>query len=503
MFKTTTPIYLASKSPRRKKLLKQLGINFKSFHVDLDEIFIKNESPIKTVKRLALEKMFEAEKVKNNGIIITADTIVVLKNEIIGKPKDSKDAKNILKKLSNNKHFVYTGFAVKNCTTEKVIVSYEKTEVTFRNLKTEEIDDYVATGSPMDKAGAYGIQDDFGAVFISKINGCYYNVVGLPLAKLYTSLNEVIWLENKILKNIFIAIIVAIVLYLALSIYGNIEIVFSTLVSFKWEYFPIVLAIIYISFLFKFLKWQYYLKLIKVNIKVSDSFQIFMSSLTMSITPGKIGEIIKSYMIKQLNGTPTSRTIPIVFAERITEIFALIFLIIMGFDLLNKGLIILIATFLLVLFSLFLLLNENVSNWLIDKLGAIKLLQKYLESLKLSIANSRELLKPKPFALMFLLSVVIWIIECFGFYLILSKFNINFSIVWSFFSYLFSIFIGSISFLPGGLGITDGSITYLLIKNGIDKDIAVSSTLIIRVTTLWFALIIGSISLYKFNKSEK
>lgn len=192
MFKTTTPIYLASKSPRRKKLLKQLGINFKSFHVDLDEIFIKNESPIKTVKRLALEKMFEAEKVKNNGIIITADTIVVLKNEIIGKPKNSKDAKNILKKLSNNKHFVYTGFAVKNCTTEKVIVSYEKTEVTFRNLKSEEIDDYVATGSPMDKAGAYGIQDDFGAVFISKINGCYYNVVGLPLAKLYTSLNEVI-----------------------------------------------------------------------------------------------------------------------------------------------------------------------------------------------------------------------------------------------------------------------------------------------------------------------
>ena len=310
-------------------------------------------------------------------------------------------------------------------------------------------------------------------------------------------------MESKIFKNIFIAILVTIVLYLALSIYGNIEIVFSTLVSFNWEYLPIVLAIIYLSFLFKFLKWQYYLKLIKVNIKLSDSFQIFMSSLTMSITPGKIGEIIKSYMIKQLNGTPTSRTIPIVFAERITEIFALIFLIIMGFDLLNKGLIILIATFLLLLFSLFFLLNENVSNWLINKLGAIKLLQKYLESLKISFSSSRELLKPKPFVLMFLLSILIWIIECFGFYLILSNFNISFSIVWSFFSYLFSIFIGSISFMPGGLGITDGSITYLLIKNGIDKDIAVSTALIIRFTTLWFALIIGSISLYKFNKLKK
>lgn len=192
MLNSNIPIYLASKSPRRKKLLNQLGIKFKSFDVDLNEIFIKNETPIKTVKRLALEKLLGAEKVKSNGIIITADTIVVLNNEIIGKPKNEKDAKIILKKLSNNKHFVYTGFAVKNCITKKLVVSYEKTEVTFRSLTPKEIDEYVKTGSPMDKAGAYGIQDDFGAVFVSKINGCYYNVVGLPLSKLYPAINEVI-----------------------------------------------------------------------------------------------------------------------------------------------------------------------------------------------------------------------------------------------------------------------------------------------------------------------
>jgi len=192
MLNSNIPIYLASKSPRRKKLLNQLGLKFKSFDVDLNEIFIKNESPIKTVKRLSLEKLLAAEKIKNNGIIITADTIVVLNNEIIGKPKNEKDAKNILKKLSDNKHFVYTGFAVKNCFTKKLVVRYEKTEVTFRNLTSIEIDEYVKTGSPMDKAGAYGIQDDFGAVFVSKINGCYYNVVGLPLSKLYSAINEVI-----------------------------------------------------------------------------------------------------------------------------------------------------------------------------------------------------------------------------------------------------------------------------------------------------------------------
>ncbi|MDA3861039.1 MAG: Maf family protein, partial [Melioribacteraceae bacterium] len=183
MLKTKLPIYLASKSPRRKILLKQLGLSFKSFSVDMDEIVFENESPIKTVKRLALEKLQIAEKIKSNGIIITADTIVVLNKEIIGKPRNIKDAKIILEKLSDKKHFVYTGFAVKNSILQKQKIDYEKTEVIFRKLNSKEIKNYISSGSPMDKAGAYGIQDDFGAVFISKINGCYYNVVGLPLSK--------------------------------------------------------------------------------------------------------------------------------------------------------------------------------------------------------------------------------------------------------------------------------------------------------------------------------
>ncbi len=192
MLKTKLPIYLASQSPRRKILLKQIGLNFTSFSFDLDEKIFDNESPIKTVKRLASQKMIVAETIKSDGIIITADTIVVLKGKIIGKPKSKKDAKTILEQLSNNKHFVYTGFAIKNSVSNKIIIDYEKTEVTFRELSSKEIKDYIASGSPMDKAGAYGIQDDFGAVFVSKINGCYYNVVGLPLSKIYYALKTII-----------------------------------------------------------------------------------------------------------------------------------------------------------------------------------------------------------------------------------------------------------------------------------------------------------------------
>lgn len=186
------PIYLASKSPRRRKLLSQLGLKFKSFSVDLHEEVFDGEHPIQTVKRLALHKLDKAKKSKPNGIIITADTIVVLDKEIIGKPKSKTDAAKILKKLSGRTHSVYTGFALYNSKKNKTVVDYERTLVTFRKITTKEIKEYIAGGSPMDKAGAYGIQDDFGAVFVSKINGCYYNVVGLPLSKLYSDLQKII-----------------------------------------------------------------------------------------------------------------------------------------------------------------------------------------------------------------------------------------------------------------------------------------------------------------------
>lgn len=191
MIKTSQKIYLASKSPRRRKLLKQLGIKFKSFSVNSIEEFFDGEHPVECVKRIALEKMELAKMKVNNGIIITADTIVVLNKKVLGKPHNEKDAIKILSMLSGKKHTVFTGFCVLNQKTNKRVVNYEKTEVEFRKLNKDEIVDYVKGGSPMDKAGAYGIQDDFGAVFVKRINGCYYNVVGLPLTNLYNAIRKV------------------------------------------------------------------------------------------------------------------------------------------------------------------------------------------------------------------------------------------------------------------------------------------------------------------------
>lgn len=192
MINFSSPVYLASKSPRRKKLLNQLNIDFKVINIHVDESSKNGELPSALVKRLSKEKMEKAREKIDNGIIITADTIVVIDNKILGKPKDKKDAEKILKKLSGKTHTVYTGFSVFNTGNNKIITDYEKTRVTFRKLEQDEINYYIESGTPMDKAGAYGIQDDFGAVFIKKIEGDYYNVVGLPLSSLYDSLKKII-----------------------------------------------------------------------------------------------------------------------------------------------------------------------------------------------------------------------------------------------------------------------------------------------------------------------
>lgn len=191
MIKTSLPIILASKSPRRKKLLKLLNIRFRTLEVHLDEDIPEQEDPADSVKRLSVEKLALAREKVRKGIIITADTIVVLDNHVLGKPADKKDAVRMLNILSGRTHTVYTGFSIYNSQTGRTITDLQKTAVTFRTLGQHEIEEYVDGGSPMDKAGAYGIQDDFGAVFVEKISGCYYNVVGLPLSRLYRDLIKI------------------------------------------------------------------------------------------------------------------------------------------------------------------------------------------------------------------------------------------------------------------------------------------------------------------------
>ena len=183
----------ASASPRRKELLKRIIDEFQVVTSDFDEKSVRFDSSVEEyAEELAYGKARNVlSKATEDSIIIAADTIVVVEGKILGKPKDDLDAYKMLQLLSDNVHEVYTGIVVINMHNNKVLKSVEKTKVKFSELNEEDIRGYIETGEPMDKAAAYGIQGK-GGVFVEKIEGCFYNVVGLPLNRLRKMLLEIV-----------------------------------------------------------------------------------------------------------------------------------------------------------------------------------------------------------------------------------------------------------------------------------------------------------------------
>ena len=176
-------IILASQSPRRKELLSQMGLRgFKVTSPEVDETVEEHLPPAQVVEELSRRKALAvARHADGDDLIIAADTVVALEGAVLGKPADQREAFAMLTALSGNRHYVYTGLTV--IKGDQVMTQHECTTVTFRDLEPEEISHYIATGEPMDKAGAYGIQG-LGAMLVSGIEGDYFNVVGLPIFRL-------------------------------------------------------------------------------------------------------------------------------------------------------------------------------------------------------------------------------------------------------------------------------------------------------------------------------
>ena len=186
------PLILASTSPRRKQLLQNFGVPFSVIPSGFDELSVATSmNPKDYTELLSYEKANEVlQRMKEDCIVIGADTIVVMNNSILNKPLTYEEAVEMLHTLSNATHKVITGVTI--CTKDNSHTISEETYVSFYPLRDEDIERYVRTGTTFDKAGGYGIQDDYGSTFVKKIEGCYTNVVGLPLGRLkkeLTSLN--------------------------------------------------------------------------------------------------------------------------------------------------------------------------------------------------------------------------------------------------------------------------------------------------------------------------
>ena len=182
-------IILASASPRRKELLDKIGLKFEVAPSDITEDLTSDLPPQELAKKLSQEKALAVSKKYSDALIIAADTIGVFEGEIIGKPHTPAEAKKMLRNLNGKSHLVVTGFTIMDTKTGKTISKSVETAVYFRKLTEAEIDAYVKTGEPLDKAGGYAIQG-LGALIVEKIAGDYYNVIGLPLSALVESLKK-------------------------------------------------------------------------------------------------------------------------------------------------------------------------------------------------------------------------------------------------------------------------------------------------------------------------
>jgi len=184
MSETEPRIILASASPRRAQLLRQIGVDFELAPGQIQERPHPDEAPPDYITRIARAKVIAIARKRDSGLVIGADTVVVLDGRMLCKPEDENAARNMLRQLSGRWHAVMTGVALYDAATRQEVADFDKTLVKFAQLNDREIEWYLKTGEPMDKAGAYGIQG-FGGVLVEEIAGNYYNVVGLPLPLVY------------------------------------------------------------------------------------------------------------------------------------------------------------------------------------------------------------------------------------------------------------------------------------------------------------------------------
>lgn len=305
---------------------------------------------------------------------------------------------------------------------------------------------------------------------------------------------------EKIKKRLLLSIGLAGLIYLAFTIYADFENVVSAFSKFNWLLLPVLIGLILGNYFFRFLKWHHYLGVLKVNIQWIDSFSIFMSGLIMSVTPGKMGEVLKSYLVKKITAEPISKTAPIVLVERITDFISLVIIAIIGAYIFDYGRTIMVITGAFFVIVILIISNKRASLAILRPLQKIRFLRKYAVHIETMYESSNQLLKPAPLFSMTALSLVSWGLECFAYYLILVNFQIDVSFSWASFVYAFSTIVGAVTMLPGGLGVTEGSLTLLVNNAGYPLNNALASTFLIRIITLWFAVLVGVISVALYQK---
>ncbi len=311
---------------------------------------------------------------------------------------------------------------------------------------------------------------------------------------------------QKYKKKIIYSIVFGALVYLALSIYAKFDELLAAFGMFFWWVFPIALVLSFCNYIFRYFKWEYYTKLLGVAPSRRTNLLIFLSSFTMAVTPGKLGEVFKSYLLKEQNSTPVSKSAPIVIAERITDFLSLIMLSIAGAVIFETGAYLIFIVGVFFILTILVISSKKVSYFVISFFESFKFFSKFSHRIHTAYDSIYQLVRFKPLVYAVVLSIFSWFFECFEFFIIIHSFGIenltHINIFVATFIYGFATIAGAVTMLPGGLGVTDASMPFLLVKlsKTISENVAIAATIITRVATLWFAVLVGIISVLIYQR---
>lgn len=304
----------------------------------------------------------------------------------------------------------------------------------------------------------------------------------------------------KLRSRILVSIGLGIVVFAVLFAYGDFRAVWDSFGEFNWWLFPVILAAVCVNYVLRIVKWEYYLNQIGVTgLKRSDSTLIYLSGLGMTVTPGKVGEWLRSYLLKEMHGTPVSRSAPILLAERLTDSLALLIICAFGvfaFASNTWPIIAIIAAGSAVAVGVS--RHRRTSHAIIRWLGSLPLLNRFAGHLDEMYASTYTLMEPRGLALMTALSVASWVFEVVAYYLTLVGLGVDGSIdtfLKAAFILPISTLAAAIAFTPGGLFVAEIGITALSRRLlDLTRDIATVGTVIIRIATLWFGVLVGLVA---------
>jgi glycosyltransferase 2 family protein len=286
--------------------------------------------------------------------------------------------------------------------------------------------------------------------------------------------------------------------YVAFACWSGLPKVLGSLRTFAPSAAALALLLAALNYLLRFCKWELYLRRLGIRIPLSDSFAIFISGFSLTVTPGKVGEVLKAYLLREAHGVPMARTAPTVVAERLTDLIALALLALVGVGALAGGERVAYVALALVAIALAVVASERLSHFAIDLVGAVPVVGKMAPKLREFYGATKTLLSPSTLVIATLLSIVAWLCECVAFWIVLRGFpEATASLKLCTFIYATMTIAGALSFLPGGLGVQEIGMVKLLVAQarGVTEATAAAATFITRLCTLWFAVLLGVIAL--------